>query len=70
MKEHSDVPQDPYADGITNPIRDTPVDVGAAPAFPPNQDETSSTIGSAEATTASGGQIEGASSTHDNLSNC
>jgi|HubBroStandDraft_4_1064222.scaffolds.fasta_scaffold1012674_2 hypothetical protein len=70
MKEHSDVPQDPYADGIANPIRDTPVDVGTAPAFPPDQEASSSTIGSAEATTESGGQIGAVSTTHDNLSDC
>jgi hypothetical protein len=57
MKEHTEVPQDPYADGITNPIRETPVDVGAAPAFPPNQDSNSFDDGVADATAASGGPI-------------
>lgn len=73
MKENTEVPHDPYVDGdgITNPIRDTPVDVGIAPAFPPNQDVTASTIGSADdATVASGGPIGDVSTTHDNLSDC
>jgi hypothetical protein len=70
MKEHPDVPQDPYADGIANPIRDTPVDEGTAPAFPPDQAVSPSTIGSAEATTASGGPIGDVSTTHDNLADC
>jgi hypothetical protein len=70
MKNKSDVPQDPYADGIIDPIRNTPVDVGTAPAFPPDQEVSASTIGSAEATTASGGQIGDVSTTHDNLSDC
>ena len=55
MKEHTDVPQDPFADGITNPIRETPVDVGIAPAFPPNQEASPSTVVSAEPTVESGG---------------
>jgi hypothetical protein len=70
MKEHPGVLQDPFADGITNPIRDTPADVGTAPAFPPDQEASSSTIGSAEATTASGGPIGDVFSTHGNLSDC
>ena len=70
MKEHTDVSQDPYADGITNPIRETPVDVGIAPAFPPNQEAEPSTIGSAEPTVESGGPIGEVDTTHNNLADC
>jgi hypothetical protein len=70
MKEHTDVPQDPYADGVAHPIRDTPVEVGIAPAFPPDQDAAASTIGSADPTATSGGSIGEVHTTHDNLSDC
>ena len=69
MKEHTDVPQDPFADGITNPIRETPIDVGA-PAFPPNQEASPSTVVSAEPTVESGGPIGEVHTTHDNLADC
>jgi hypothetical protein len=75
MKVHSDISQDPFADGIANPIRgsqssanETPIDVGTAPAFPPDQEpQAESTIGSTAGTVASGGLIGSASSTCDNL---
>ncbi len=70
MKEHTDVPQDPYGDGIVHPIRETPLDTAISPAFPPNQDVSASTIGSAEPTAESGGPIGSAHTTHDNLSDC
>ncbi len=70
MKENTEVPQDPYADGIVHPLRETPVEVGIAPAFPPNQAATASAIGSADETAANGGQIGDVSTTHDNLSDC
>jgi hypothetical protein len=70
MKEQTEAPQDPYADGIVHPLRDTPVDVGIAPGFPPNQDATPSTIGSADETAANGGQIGDVSTTHDDLADC
>jgi hypothetical protein len=50
----NDTPIDPYADGVTNPICETPVDVGIASAFPPKQDEGASTIGSADPSAAAG----------------
>jgi hypothetical protein len=75
MKVHSDISQDPFADGIANPIRhsasaadDTPVAGGTESAFPPDQEpEAESTIGSTAGTVASGGLIGSASSTCDNL---
>ena len=70
MKENTEVPQDPYADGIVHPLRDTAVEVGIAPPFPPNQEPEPSTIGSAEPTVESGGQIGQVDTTHDNLSDC
>ena len=69
MKD-TETPMDPFADGITNPIRETPVDVGISPAFPPNQEASPSTIGSAEPTVESGGPIGEVHTTHDNLSDC
>jgi hypothetical protein len=73
MKEQ-DVPQDPYADGITNPIRagrsaadETPIDIGIVQPFPP-QEIAPSTIGAVAATTVSGGPIGSASSTCGDLS--
>jgi len=72
--KNQDVPQDPYADGITNPIRagksagdETPVDVGISPAFPPNT-IAPSTLAAVPETTISGGLIGSASSTCENLS--
>jgi hypothetical protein len=74
--KNQEVTQDPYADGIANPIRagrsstdETPIDVGIAPAFPPKE-QPASTIGSAAATTASDGLIGEASSTYENIADC
>jgi len=73
MKDQ-DVPQNPYADGIANPIRagrsatdETPVDVGISPAFPPHA-IAPSTVGAVAETTISGGLIGSASSTCEDLS--
>ena len=71
MKENTEVPQDPYADGIVHPLRGTPIDVGLTPPFPPTQEPAAaSTIGEATGTAATGGLIGDASSTCDNLSDC
>jgi hypothetical protein len=72
--KNQDVSQDPYSDGITNPIRaggsandETPVDTGISPAFPPHA-IAPSTIGAVAETTISGGPIGSASSTCGDLS--
>ena len=69
MKEHTDVPQDPFADGIVHPLRDAP---GVAPAFPPSETEppVEGSIAAVEPTTVNNGPIGGVSTTHDNLADC
>jgi hypothetical protein len=70
MEEHSDVPQDPYADGIAHPLREAPLDVATTPEFPPSEMKppVEGPIASAEPTTAANGPIGSAPSTCENLS--
>jgi hypothetical protein len=73
-KRTDETPLHQDEDGISRPLparkssADDPIDVGTAPAFPPDQAIAPSTIGSVAETAATSGPIGSASTTCENLS--